>query len=445
VNFGEPGCENWTVCNCVCGKDPFCCESEWDQGCADTALNNCGLACPKLPPPRLFSGPVGADPAGAAGHLEISPDAYGAWHSNGFLPINFEGNWNDSFTPTGFAAGEVSFSNGFAFYAAAREQRQFLTSNGSWIGVADDTSLDIEVVIGDDNDDDGEPDVPVGSDTNGDGLDDHSEATIRVFGGTAPNDTNVEIEVINQVATSGVGPSLPAGVGLMTQTLNITNLSANAIAFNLLRQFDVDLLYVGDAADDSVGTLTNDACDGDLFVYQDESTAPGTTAIVISSPHANGYSGGKAGCDPDGAGSDPAYAFGTDLQEWDAFGLPVSWVNNIGCVGTNVDGDSGAMPPGSADPLDCHIDLNIPVGLQGGASTTVVIHYTYGQNFPAVDVTCGAEPCDGDTNGDNVVDVQDLVNVITNWNTANPGADVNDDNIVDVQDLVLVVTNWGPC
>jgi hypothetical protein len=53
--------------------------------------------------------------------------------------------------------------------------------------------------------------------------------------------------------------------------------------------------------------------------------------------------------------------------------------------------------------------------------------------------------CAGDTNDDGVVDVTDLVNVITGWNGADPAADVNDDGIVDVQDLVIVTTEWGPC
>jgi hypothetical protein len=55
-------------------------------------------------------------------------------------------------------------------------------------------------------------------------------------------------------------------------------------------------------------------------------------------------------------------------------------------------------------------------------------------------------PCPADTNGDDVVDVQDLVNVVVlYWNTSNPAGDVNDDGIVNVQDMVLVVLNWGVC
>jgi hypothetical protein len=51
----------------------------------------------------------------------------------------------------------------------------------------------------------------------------------------------------------------------------------------------------------------------------------------------------------------------------------------------------------------------------------------------------------GDTNGDGLVDVQDLVAVIAQWGPVGPGAtaDLNGDGLVDVADLVLVVTAWS--
>ncbi len=54
--------------------------------------------------------------------------------------------------------------------------------------------------------------------------------------------------------------------------------------------------------------------------------------------------------------------------------------------------------------------------------------------------------CDGDTNGDNVVDVLDLVIVISDWGTNGPnGGDVDDSGVVDVSDLVVVISAWGSC
>jgi len=54
----------------------------------------------------------------------------------------------------------------------------------------------------------------------------------------------------------------------------------------------------------------------------------------------------------------------------------------------------------------------------------------------------------GDLNGDGVVDVNDLLIVITQWGAcpASPAmctGDANHDSVVDVNDLLIVITNWG--
>lgn len=53
-----------------------------------------------------------------------------------------------------------------------------------------------------------------------------------------------------------------------------------------------------------------------------------------------------------------------------------------------------------------------------------------------------------DTNGDGVVDVQDLTRVILDWGSQGPGcslpADVDGDGFVDLQDLAAVLLAWGP-
>ncbi len=58
-----------------------------------------------------------------------------------------------------------------------------------------------------------------------------------------------------------------------------------------------------------------------------------------------------------------------------------------------------------------------------------------------IDAVSDARPVEGDTNGDTIVDVLDLVNVIVGWGETGP-ADVNGDGVVDVLDLVAVIVNW---
>jgi hypothetical protein len=55
--------------------------------------------------------------------------------------------------------------------------------------------------------------------------------------------------------------------------------------------------------------------------------------------------------------------------------------------------------------------------------------------------------CPSDTNGDLVVDVDDLLNVLLDWDTDGSmhNGDVNGDGIVDVDDLLQVVLDWGDC
>ncbi|MCA9292292.1 MAG: hypothetical protein KDA20_00600 [Phycisphaerales bacterium] len=56
----------------------------------------------------------------------------------------------------------------------------------------------------------------------------------------------------------------------------------------------------------------------------------------------------------------------------------------------------------------------------------------------------GAAPnCPGDTNGDNVVDLTDLNNVLFNFGSAGPLGDVDGSGLVDLTDLNLVLFNFG--
>lgn len=56
----------------------------------------------------------------------------------------------------------------------------------------------------------------------------------------------------------------------------------------------------------------------------------------------------------------------------------------------------------------------------------------------------GAPSCPADVTGDAVVDVLDLLEVLSKWGGSG-SADVNGDGIVDVLDLLAVLSAWGPC
>ncbi len=54
------------------------------------------------------------------------------------------------------------------------------------------------------------------------------------------------------------------------------------------------------------------------------------------------------------------------------------------------------------------------------------------------------ETCPADVTGDGVIDVLDLLEVLSQWGTSG-SADVTGDGIVDVLDLLEVLSAWGPC
>ena len=52
--------------------------------------------------------------------------------------------------------------------------------------------------------------------------------------------------------------------------------------------------------------------------------------------------------------------------------------------------------------------------------------------------------CPADVNGDNDVNVSDLLATIGNWGGAGVG-DIDGSGFVDVSDLLTIVGSWGPC
>ena len=61
------------------------------------------------------------------------------------------------------------------------------------------------------------------------------------------------------------------------------------------------------------------------------------------------------------------------------------------------------------------------------------------------DSYCDDASCTGDINGDSIVDVTDLLEVVGAWGNTGGPADVNGDGIVNVADVLAVVEVWGPC
>ena len=372
-------------------------------------------ACPSPPATPLATGTSSV----LDGYLLVAPDAYGAW-APPFAGGN--GSTGDRFNPEGgFNSMPAVFTSGFFLFNGT--QRELLSTSGDWQAVFDpDNSLASEITI-----------TNLTSDTNADGVDDTAISAFQVAGGG----TLLSFELVQHV--ENVNPVAGTAASVLTQEYTITNNGASPIAFELVRSFDADLLWVPDFSNDSVGTGTNGS-GLERYVYQQE-VGQEATAITLSSPQGNYYYGGKNGVDPDGAGGSVPYAFGTDVQVWDAFGVPIGWRNNIAGVGDDTNGDSGAAPPGSVDPQDGFIGLEIPVDLDAGASTTVTVRFTYGSTTPIVI----AQPCPWDcADGDGEVGIGDFLELLAQWDDVGTSCDF-DGGGVGIGDFLKLLAEWGVC
>ena len=83
----------------------------------------------------------------------------------------------------------------------------------------------------------------------------------------------------------------------------------------------------------------------------------------------------------------------------------------------------------------------------GSMENSVICSNTNGQvhgvSHEGCTVADVCEPSCGDVNGDDIVNVGDLLVVIENWGTFDINADVTLDGIVDVDDILLIVSAWG--
>jgi hypothetical protein len=177
---------------------------------------------------------------------------------------------------------------------------------------------------------------------------------------------------------------------------------------------------------------------------------------------------GAPGEDDAGPSSGAAYVFGFDGVTWtelaksvpidtqagDEYGSAVAIDGSRALVGAHQDDDSGpehgaiyVYDVGGGAPVEtCKLIAaeDAPTHGHFGLSASVDGDTVVGGGAGIALVFEIADTVPGDSNGDGMVDVLDLVAVISSWGSC-PGcpADLNDDGVVDVLDLVLVISNWG--
>ncbi len=85
------------------------------------------------------------------------------------------------------------------------------------------------------------------------------------------------------------------------------------------------------------------------------------------------------------------------------------------------------------------LSIDVDYGIDGSIDETIWID---NQLVP---------PCPADIDGDDIVNVTDLLLLLAQWGTTDPtkaditGPDGEPDGIVDVHDLLALLAAWGPC
>ncbi len=134
-----------------------------------------------------------------------------------------------------------------------------------------------------------------------------------------------------------------------------------------------------------------------------------------------------------------------DTFEFD-FGIGMG--ENAGWYNEDPDNDLGLA---GSYPNNRVLIASLTMDPAESAEGTLSVTYNDAEGRPiyataSFDTTEPADTCTGDLNGDGVVDVSDLLQLLGNWGSC-PGcdADFNDDGVVDVSDLLLLLGNWGSC
>ena len=55
----------------------------------------------------------------------------------------------------------------------------------------------------------------------------------------------------------------------------------------------------------------------------------------------------------------------------------------------------------------------------------------------------GQQGCSADIDGDGVVDIQDVLQILSDWGSS--GSDVNGEGITNILDLLVAISQWGDC
>ncbi len=139
----------------------------------------------------------------------------------------------------------------------------------------------------------------------------------------------------------------------------------------------------------------------------------------------------------------------------DSFGQPLIWPivadGEQIAVSAGIDMESGQPPATGYEPLALITFMSVSGGCVApvtfaGHDPPTRISDPFGEEIIPLGLDGLPEViCPADIVRDCIVDVLDLLAVLTAWDDTIGDADINQDGIVDVLDLLYVLAAWGPC
>jgi hypothetical protein len=398
------GCNIVSCCESVCNLNPLCCDVEWDQGCADTAISECGLF--------VYSC---TNPGTPAGNCAIQPNVLSS------LPVTLAYDTTSATTDgppepgCNSSAGDLPIHKDVWYRFQAATNGTLIASNCVGGGFGGSGNFDSKIAAYDLGTDlaafDPQllPDLYIGC--NEDCAEDAVTftSTLNVSGIVAGHYYLVRLGGYQQQSGSG---DLYIGVQPPPNPCDPANLIQGVAGVNVVT---VDTLY-GDL--DFTGT----GCDfplGDEKIYNAKFisfTPTGSGVLEVEN------------CTDTGTEVDSRFAV----------------LTQCGVVASVIGCDDDGCTAGTA-PYTSKLQVNVT------ANTTYYIAvggFDDGQAGPFnVNIIPPAAPaCPADLNQDGAVNGADLGLLLGAWGAC-PGcaADLNADGVVNGADLGLLLGSWGPC
>lgn len=497
LSHGNPGCSDVSCCVDVCGIDPFCCQVQWDQICANEATGMCTL--PPLNDDCAFAAPIGVGSTPfstelASGAIEIPASCDEGYGTTIFDDIYFTYVAEGTGVVTVSTCGGSTFDTRLAAFTGPCSAPVWVACNDDSVGCPDYTSKmsfnaicgeSFTIVVGSFNATSGTATLTIEQQgyCNGD-----CASAAEIFDG------NTEVSNLGGTATVELPASCNEGYGTLltnavyyrhvaTATGPLTISTCDGVAFDARLA-----VFSGPCGNPQWLGCNDDACrfSGPAEVTIDVTC--GTEYTIVFGGYDGSVGSGTMTLTQLGVCNDDcAHAIDipdgtvpvTNVGATNGVQLPPFCEEGYGtlltgavyfrhvatasgplkistCGGVSFDARLAVFTGACNDPqwLGCNDDAcassgpaEVTINATCGTEYIIILGgYNGAEGSGTMTLTqqgtCGPI-CPGDIDHSGAVDASDLAILLGQWATA--GADLTGDGTTDASDLAVLLGAWGPC